>query len=127
MENENEFGEYKEHFDEFINSLTAQKADSQKELEKERAMKQKPDKETQKLRVKVTDSEAKLADAGATGASIAKLKAKQKRKKHKTQLLKLRNKLNSMPERLKRLRESLQNSNRKSLHSTLILVRHKPI
>ncbi|ELP94556.1 ankycorbin, putative [Entamoeba invadens IP1] len=52
------------------------KADLQKELEKDRAMKQKPDKKTQKLRVKVTDSEAKLADAGATGASIAKLKAK---------------------------------------------------
>ncbi|ELP86815.1 hypothetical protein EIN_272590 [Entamoeba invadens IP1] len=52
------------------------KADSPKELEKERAIKQEADKETQRLRVKVTNSEAKLADAGATGASIAKLKAK---------------------------------------------------
>ncbi|ELP89961.1 hypothetical protein EIN_301200 [Entamoeba invadens IP1] len=76
MENENEFGEYKEHAEKSINSLTAQKADSQKQLEKERAMKQKPDKETQRLRAKVTDAEVKLADAGATGASIAKLKAK---------------------------------------------------
>ncbi|ELP85482.1 hypothetical protein EIN_040260 [Entamoeba invadens IP1] len=71
----NEYGEYKEHVDEFINSLTAQKADSQKELEKERTMKQEADKETQRLRAKVADLEAKLAEAGATGASIAKLKA----------------------------------------------------
>ncbi|ELP91750.1 myosin heavy chain, embryonic smooth muscle isoform, putative [Entamoeba invadens IP1] len=58
----NEFGEYKEHVDEFINSLTAQKADSQKELEKERAMKQKPDKETQRLRAKVEEAERKLVE-----------------------------------------------------------------
>ncbi|ELP86039.1 hypothetical protein EIN_237060 [Entamoeba invadens IP1] len=58
------------------NADAVRKANSQKELEKERAMKQEADKETQKLRVKVTDSKAKLVDAGATGASIAKLKAK---------------------------------------------------
>ncbi|ELP84773.1 hypothetical protein EIN_074920 [Entamoeba invadens IP1] len=100
-------------------------------------MKQKPDKETQRLRAKVTNSEAKLVDeTGATGASIAKLKAKYEtefkgieteRKKHKTRPLKPRNNINSMPERLKRLRESLQNSNRRSIQLKLKLVRHKPI
>ncbi|ELP86688.1 myosin heavy chain, clone, putative [Entamoeba invadens IP1] len=70
MENENEFGEYKEQAENSIKLLVAQKADLQKELEKERTIKQNSDKETQKLGTKVTDFEAKFTKVAALFALI---------------------------------------------------------
>ncbi|ELP89654.1 hypothetical protein EIN_349540 [Entamoeba invadens IP1] len=114
----------------------ARKADSQKELEKERAMKQEADKETQKLIAKVTNSEAKLTDPDATGAFIAKLKAKyetelegietEKKEAHNA-AVKAKKQAKQYARKVEEAERKLAEFEQKSLQLTLKLVRHKPI